>query len=89
MTGGTIDATNSEFLAVPVEANSGKDTTEGAKISKINESINNTEIDLEEEWNTEKYKVTLNIDIKNIVKIENIHNNHKIYWRTIYEVVQL
>ena len=45
-------------------------------------------MDLEEELNTEAYKVTLNIDIKNIEKIENIHNNHKTHWRKIYDDVQ-
>ena len=41
-----------------------------------------------EELNTEAYKVTLNIAIKNIDKIVNIHNNHKTYWSTIYNVIQ-
>ena len=34
------------------------------------------EIVLEEERKTEKYKVTLNIDIENIVKIENTQNHY-------------
>ena len=34
------------------------------------------EIDLEEELNIEVYQVTLNIDIENINKVENIHNRH-------------
>ena len=46
------------------------------------------EIDLEEERKTKKYKVILNIDIKNIVNIENIHNHHKRHWRKIYKVIQ-
>ena len=46
------------------------------------------EIDIEEEQRTEKYKATLNIDIENIVKIENIHNHHKINYREIYKVIQ-
>ena len=35
-----------------------------------------------------KYKVTLNIDIENIVRIENIHNRPKRHWSTIYKVIQ-
>ena len=46
------------------------------------------EIYLKEERNTEAYKLTLNIDIENIVKIENIYNHHKIHWRKIYKVIQ-
>ena len=33
-------------------------------------------IDLEEELNIEVYQVTLNVDIENIDKVENIHNCH-------------
>ena len=32
--------------------------------------------------------MTLNTDIGNIDKIENIHNHHKIHWGIIYEVIQ-
>ena len=46
------------------------------------------EIDLEEEQNTESIKVTLNINNENIVRIENVHNHQKRYWRKIYKVIQ-
>ena len=32
--------------------------------------------------------MTLNIDIENINKIENIYKHHKTHWRKIYEVIQ-
>ena len=88
MTGAPIDATNTEVTEVAVEANYDEDITSGAKVGKINESSNDMEIDLEEEQNTEKYKATLNIDIENISKIENIHNDHKRNWMRIYKVIQ-
>ena len=46
------------------------------------------EMDIEGEQKTEAYKVTLNFDIENIEKIENIHKHHKTYWRTIKIVIQ-
>ena len=79
LTGSPIDTTNPEVPKVTAESNADEDITAGAKVSKINKAIDDMEIDLEEEPKTEKYKVTLNIDIGNIVKIENIHNHHKIY----------
>ena len=48
LTGETIDATNSEVLAVAVEGNSYGDITAGSKVSKTNKAINEMEIDLEE-----------------------------------------
>ena len=69
MTGAKIDIKDDEVMEVAVEENSDEDITAGAKVSKINWSRNDMEIDLEEEQKTEKYKVTLNIDIENIVKI--------------------
>ena len=88
MTGARIDATNTEVLVVDVESNSEEDITAGSKVSKINEASNEMEIDIEEEKNTEAYQETLNIDIENIDRIENIHKHHKTPWRTIYEVIQ-
>ena len=88
MNGSPVDATNTEVPVVAVEANSDEYITEGAKVSKINESRDETEIDIEEERKTEAYKVTLYIDIENTVKIENIHNHHNIHWRTIYKFIQ-
>ena len=32
--------------------------------------------------------MTLNIDIENINKIENIHKHHKTNWMEIYKVIQ-
>ena len=46
------------------------------------------ESDLEEERKIGKYKVTLKIYNENIVKIENIHNHHKIHWKTIETFIQ-
>ena len=69
MTQSPIYATNNEVPAVAVEANADEDITSRAKFSKINKSINATKNNLEEELNTEKYKVTMNIDIENIVKL--------------------
>ena len=43
---------------------------------------------LKEEQKTEKYKVTLNIDIENIFRIENIHDRHKRHSMKIYKVIQ-
>ena len=88
MNGAPIYTTSLEVPEVAVEANDNEDIIEGDKVSKINESSNETEIYLEEEQKIEKYKVTLKIDIENIVKIENIHNHQKRYWRKIYEVIQ-
>ena len=81
MTGATIDATNTEVPAVAVEGNAGEDITVGAKVSKMNESSNDMEIDIKEEENIEAYKETLDIETENIYKIENIHNYHKRHWR--------
>ena len=61
---------------------------EGSKVSKINKYSNETEINLEEDRNVETYKVTLNIDIENIDKIENIHHHHKTHWMKVYKVIQ-
>ena len=79
LTGAPINATNPAVTEVTVEENSDEDITAGAKVSKINKARDDMEIDLEEEPKAEKYKVKLNIDIENIVKIENIHNHQKIY----------
>ena len=87
MTGSPIDATNPEVTVVAVDVNNDKDITVGANVIKINKSSNNTEIYIEEERNTEQYKLTLNIDIDNIVKIENIHNHHKRHRKKIYKVI--
>ena len=73
---------------VDVEANADGYLISGCKVSKINESSDEMEIDMEEEQSIEAYNVKLNIDIENIVKIENIHNHHKKHWRKIYEVIQ-
>ena len=48
MTGAPIDATNTEVPVVAVDANSDEYITEGDKDSKINKSIKDMEIDLEE-----------------------------------------
>ena len=56
MTAAPIDATIPEMLAVDVEANADEDIIAGAEVSKINESRNNMEIDLEEGRNTENIK---------------------------------
>ena len=47
LSGEPIDATNTEVSAVAVETHSDEDITAGAKVSKINESSNEIEIDLE------------------------------------------
>ena len=88
MTGAPIYDTNPEVTEVAVEENYDEDITARGKVNKINESRDEVEIDIEEEQNIESYKVTLNIDIENIVKIENIHNHHKRHWRKIYKVIQ-
>ena len=69
MTVAPVYATNTEVLVVSVEANADEYITSGANASKINESGDETEIDLEKEQNTEAYQETLNIDIGNIDKI--------------------
>ena len=84
MTEAPIDSKNPEVPLVYVEENYDGDTKEGAKASKINESNNEMEVDLEEKQNTEAYKVTLNIKIENIFKIENIYNHHERHCITIY-----
>ena len=58
-----IYATNPEVSAVAVEVNSDEYITSGDKVSKINESSDDMEIDLEEERKAESYQETLNIDI--------------------------
>ena len=88
MTGAPTDDTKIEVLAVDVENKFDKDITAGPKFSKMNESIDEMEIDLKEEQRTWKYKVTLNIDIDNIIKIPNIHLHLKRHLRTIYGVIQ-
>ena len=62
LTGSPIDASNTDYSAVAEEANSDEAITAVAK------SRNETEIDLEEEHNTEAYQETINIDILNIDK---------------------
>ena len=63
MTVAPIYATNPEVSAVAVEVNSDEYITSGDKVSKINESSDDMEIDLEEERKAESYQETLNIDI--------------------------
>ena len=58
--------TNPEVSEVDVEANYDEDITAGANFGKINESIDDMEIDKKEERKTESYKVIFNIDIENI-----------------------
>ena len=48
-----IDATNTKVSPVDIDANSVEDITAEAKVSKINKSSDNMEIDLEEELKTE------------------------------------
>ena len=84
LAGAPIDAKNLEVPEVSAEENYDEDITARGKVNKINESRDEVEIDIEEEQNIESYKVTLNIDIENIVKIENIHNHHKGRWKKIY-----
>ena len=63
MTRAPIYATNPEVLAVDVEADADEYITAGDKVSKINEYIDEMEIDFEEKQNMEACKVTLNTDI--------------------------
>ena len=88
LTGAPIDATNHEVTEVTIESNYDYYSTSGFNFRKINKYIDEMEIDFREEWMIEKYKVTLNIDIENIIKIENIHNHPKINWRIIYKIIQ-
>ena len=53
MTGAPIHATYPEVPEVAIQANDDEDTTSGAKVSKINKSTDDMEIDLGEEQNTE------------------------------------
>ena len=53
-----------------VEANADGYLISGCKVSKINESINKIEIDIEVEQKTEKYKVALNINIEIFPKLK-------------------
>ena len=69
-TGAPIDATNNGVTAVDVDVDYDEDIISGAMVSKINESINKMEIDIEVEQKTEKYKVALNINIEIFPKLK-------------------
>ena len=73
---------------VSVEENPDEYITVVSKVSKINESRNDMEIDLEEEQKTEAYKSIMNIEIENINKIETIYNHNKTNRMTIYKVMR-
>ena len=69
LSGEPIDATNTEVSAVAVETHSDEDITAGAKVSKINESSNEIEIDLEEERKTGKLKWHWTLTLKILSKL--------------------
>ena len=73
---------NLKNLAVAEEANVDE------SITAIYKAINEMEIDLEEEHNTEVYQETMSIDIENIDKIDNSCKHYTKQWRTIYKFIQ-
>ena len=70
LTGAPIYASNFYYLAVAEESN------DDEAITEVDKAINETEIDLEEEHKTEAHQETMEIDIEEIDKIENIHKQY-------------
>ena len=70
LTGTQMDASNTDNLAVAEGANTNE------AITAVHKYRNDMEMYLEEEYKIEAYQETMQIDIENIDKIENIHKHY-------------